>query len=137
MCLAQIAVLQSFSRFEKFLTKKRRLLMLTAMITGVGFVVLGLARWAPIIIAFIPITAGFGLSRTPLFISYMNKFIPSDKRATILSVTSMLRTLGICTVNFIAGFLSDWSMNYMLAIVGVVIIILATATKVKEEFLID
>lgn len=137
MCVAQIAVLESYSRFENYLGRKRRLLVATALITGIGFVVLGLSNSAWVIVPIIILTAGFGLSRTPLYISYMNKFIPSDKRATVLSVTSMARNIGIGMANLIAAGLAEWSVKYMMIVIGGLILFFALATRVKEEHLAD
>jgi MFS family permease len=135
MCLAQIAVLQSFNRFERYLGRKRRLLVVTALIAGIGFVGLGLSRSAWMLVCLIVVTAGFGLSRTPLYISYMNRFIPSDKRATILSVTSMARNIGIGLANLAAAAVSGWSLRYMMIASGAIIIFFALGTRVKEEHL--
>ncbi len=137
MCLAQIIVLQSFNRFEQYLGRKRRLLAVTALIAGVGFVGLGLSNSVWAIIFMIGVTAGFGLSRTPLYLSYMNKFIPSDKRATVLSVTSMARNIGIGLANLVAAAMAQWSMKYMMIVNGAIIIFFALATRVKEEHLAD
>ena len=137
MCLAQIAVMQSFGRFEEYLGGKKRLLVATALIAGIGFIGLGLARSAWVLVFWIAVTAGFGLSRTPLYISYMNKFIPSDKRATILSVTSMARNIGICLASLAAASMADWSLKQMILLNGAIILLFALTTRVKEEYLID
>jgi MFS family permease len=136
-CLAQIVVLQCFNRFEQYLGQKRRLLMATALIAGLGFIGLGLCHSAWVIVFLIVVTAGFGLSRTPLYISYMNKFIPSDKRATILSVTSMARNIGIGLANLAAAATAKWSVQHMMIINGVIILFFALATRVREEHLVD
>ncbi len=137
MSVAQIAVLESYSRFESFLGRKRRLLVATALITGIGFVMLGLSNTAWVIVPIIIVTAGFGLSRTPLYISYMNKFIPSNKRATVLSVTSMARNIGIGLANLIAAGLAEWSLKHMMIVIGGIILFFTLATRVKEEHLND
>jgi predicted MFS family arabinose efflux permease len=137
MCLAQIVIQQSFSRFEQYLGQKRRLLVATALVAGLGFVGLGLTRSPWAIVLMIVVAAGFGLSRTPLYISYMNKFIPSDKRATVLSVTSMARNMGIGVANLLAAALAKWSLGIMMIGSGAMIIIFALATRVKEEHLTD
>ncbi|MBN1570591.1 MAG: MFS transporter [Acidobacteria bacterium] len=137
MCLAQIVIQQSFSRFEQYLGQKRRLLVATALAAGIGFICLGLIGSAWVIVFLIVATAGFGLSRTPLYISYMNKFIPSDRRATVLSVTSMARNIGIGIANLVAAAVAKWSLKYMMIFSGVIIIFFALATRVKEEHLTE
>jgi MFS family permease len=136
-CLAQILVLQSFNRFEKYLGSKRRLLVATAVISGIGFIGLGVFNSAWATVTMIIVTAGFGLSRTPLYISYMNRFIPSDKRATILSATSMARNIGIGLGNLAAAATAQWSIQHMMIINGAIILLFTLATRVKEEHLTD
>jgi len=137
MCLAQIAVIANFIRLEKLLGRKRRLLLLSAAVPGALFIMLGLVHTTVLVVAAIILCAAFGLSREPLFTSYMNKYIPSDKRATVLSTTSMLRTLAICIANPIAGFLADWSIPMTLVIIGCSILAFSMFSRIREEHLID
>jgi MFS family permease len=137
MSLSQILIINNFIRLEKWLGSKKRLLFLSAFLTGVFFIVLGVTSYAPVVIAGIILGAGFGLSRGPLFSNYMNKYIPSDRRATILSTTSMLRTFSIVVVNTVSGLLADWSIPYTLLVLGMVVIGFSFLSKIKEEDLID
>lgn len=105
--------------------------------TGIFYILLAIIRYTPLVIAAIIICAGFGLTRGPLFSSYMNKYIPSDKRATILSTTSMLRTFAIVIINTISGFLADWSIPNTLIILGIAAILFTSFSKIKEAHLID
>ncbi len=137
MCLAQIFIISNFIRFERWLGAKKRLLFFTAFLTGVFFILLSVTRFAPLVIAGIILSAGFGLSRGPLFSNYMNKYIPSDKRATVLSTTSMLRTFSIVIVNTASGFLADWSIPNTLLILGIAAIVFSFLSRIKEEHLLD
>jgi len=137
MSLSQILIINNFIRIEKLLGSKRRLLFLSAFLTGVFFILLGITTAAPLVIAGIILAAGFGLSRGPLFSNYMNKYIPSDKRATILSTTSMLRTFAIVIVNSVSGILADWSIPNTLLILGASAIVFSFFSKIREEDLID
>lgn len=137
MAVGQIIIISKFAFFEKVFGSKKKLLGFTAVMAGLLFVLLGLTSWAPVVIPAIIFAAGFGLSRIPLFTSYMNKYIPSDKRATILSATSMFRTFSIVIANLIAGTLVGWSVSYSLIILGIAIIIFSLFSKIREEHLID
>jgi MFS family permease len=137
MSLSQILVINNFLHLEKWLGSKKRVLFLSAFLTGVFFILLGVASSAPVVIAGIILCAGFGLSRGPLFSNYMNKYIPSDKRATILSTTSMLRTFSIVVVNSVSGLLADWSIPNTLLLLGMAVIVFSFLSKIKEEDLID
>ncbi|MCP4154490.1 MAG: MFS transporter [bacterium] len=137
MTIFQIVVISNFFRLEGWLGSKRRLLVFSAVIAGLSFILLGVTGFAPLVILGIIVSAGFGLSRGPLFSNYMNKHIPSDKRATVLSTTSMFRTFSIVLVNISAGFLSDWSVSGTLLVLGILMIVFASLSKIKEEHLID
>jgi len=137
MAVGQILIISNFGVLERILGRKKRLLFFSAFAAGGFFILLGLTTLTAIVIPAVILAAGFGLSRGPLFTSYMNKFIPSDKRATILSATSMFRTFSIVIANLIAGTLAGWSVSNSLMILGAVIIIFSLFSKIREEDLID
>lgn len=137
MCVGQIAVLNNVIRLEHLLGSKRRLLLLGAIAPGIAFLVLGVTTAVPAVVVGIWVVASFGLSRTALFSSYMNKHIPSGHRATVLSCISMQRTLAIAVVNPIAGALADWSIPSTLVILGTAALALAAWSQVEEAHLID
>lgn len=137
MCIAQILVISQFTRLEQWVGSKKRLLFVSAFLPGLLFILLGFCRSVPVVIFAIVFSSGFGLSRGPLFSNYMNKYIPSDKRATVLSTSSMLRTFSIVLVNLVAGFLTDWSIPYTLVILGVAIVAFSFLSRLREEHLID
>lgn len=137
MCIAQIIIISNYIRFEKWLGNRKRVLFGGAVLTGVFYIILSVTTFAPVVFAGIILAAGFGLSRGPLFSNYMNKHIPSDKRATVLSTTSMLRTFSIVVVNITAGLLADWSIPKTLLILGIAAVIFPFLSKIKEEHLID
>jgi MFS family permease len=101
------------------------------------FILGGLTTLTPLVLMVIIIGGGFGLSRVPLFQSYMNKYIPSSERATILSTISMFRRFALVIVNPIVGFLVDWSFNYTLIILGVTAVIFSFISKIEEDHLLD
>ncbi len=137
MALVEIFVIENFGKFERVLGSKKKLILFTAVTTGMAFILLGLTSWPPVVIFLVILSAGTGLSRIPLFINYMNKYIPSEKRATVLSTTSMLSTLVIVIINPIAGLLADWSIPNTMIIMGVGIILFSVISRIEEEHLID
>lgn len=134
---SQILIMNNYEKLEKIFGSKKRLIFFSATITGVMFIIGGLTTFIPAVLLVIIIGGGFGLSRRPLFVSYMNKYIPSPKRATVLSAISMLRTFALVVVNPAVGLLVDWSLNYTLIILGVAAIIFSFISKVEESHLID
>lgn len=134
----EIVLLNSYSRLEKLLRSKRRLIFLSAIIIGIMFIVGGLSRFIPVVIVVILSVGGFAMTRRTLMINYMNKYIPSERRATIISSVSMLVSLSKMIFFPIVGFIIDKvSLNAALISLGVITIIFAIFSKVREEHLID
>lgn len=135
LCLGQIVVLGRIEAIEKWLGSRRNYLLLSSLLPGLGYLVLAVADSAPVVILTIIAIAAVGLSRPVLFTSYMNHFIPSPQRATILSTVSMLRTLTVAIVNPLAGWLVDWSMPHALALFGATAIVVGLLTRAGERHL--
>lgn len=135
--VAEIAFLQLYPIIEKILGKKRRLLFATSLFTGIFFILGGMTKWFPLALLSIVLAGGIGMTRRPLLASYMQKYIPSEKRATIMSGVNMLRTLSIVIGNLIIGKLADWSVTNTFIILGICAIVAAFISRVEEEHLID
>ncbi len=137
MCIGQILLLGNIERLEALVGSKKRYLLVSAVLPGVAFIIVGLSSHVVVVVLGVLVAAVFGMSRPPLFISYMNKYIPSEQRATVLSTISMLRTLAGAVINPIAGLLADWSITSAMIVFGIAAITLALFTRVEEAHLID
>lgn len=137
MTIGQIYLILNFRRVEQLLNSKKNVLFLTSFITGLLFVFLAFFKFLPVVIVLVVLISTFGLSRMALFSNYMNKYVESDKRATVLSTVSMFRTLGIVILNSIVGFLLQWSIYKTLFILGALTILFSFVSRVEEEYLID
>ncbi|MFH2105430.1 MAG: MFS transporter, partial [Parcubacteria group bacterium] len=134
---SEILFMNSYGRMEKWLGGKRRLIFASSVITGIAFIVGGLTKFIPLVVLVIALAGGFGLGRRPLFSSYLNKYIPSEKRATVLSSVSMLRKFTMVLMYPLVGLLVDQSLNYTLIILGIVAVIFSLVSRVREEHLVD
>ncbi|MBU3896397.1 MAG: MFS transporter [Nanoarchaeota archaeon] len=134
---SQILIMNYNIKLEKLLGSKRRLIFLSALITGIMFIVGGLTNMLPLVLLSIIVGGGFGLSRKPLFASYINKHIPSSKRATVLSTIYMLRQFAIAVVNPIVGLAVEWSLGNTLIILGVIAVIFSFISRIEEKHLLD
>jgi MFS family permease len=133
----QIPIMNNFARLEKIFGSKRRFLLFSALLPGICFILLGINTYIPLAIILICLIGGFGLSRMVLFQSYMNKYIESHNRATVISTISMLSSLVSAVIYPLVGLMVEWSLNYAFIIVGTLIITCALFSKIEEEHLID
>jgi hypothetical protein len=118
MALGQIALLARQQRVEKLVGGLVPMLRLTAILPALGFLWLAATSHPVPSIAGILIVSSFGLSRGPLFSGALNRHIPSEERATVLSAVSAARTLAIALIYPIAGMLMDLSLPGALASFG-------------------
>ena len=88
-------------------------------------------------VALLLIVAGFGLSRYVLLQNYMNKYIESDIRATVISTVSMIDRLVRALLYPAVGLLIEWSLTLALIVIGAGVIAFASLSRIEEEHLID
>ncbi|MHC1762299.1 MAG: MFS transporter [Negativicutes bacterium] len=134
-CIGQIFFLSNVERLEELLGAKRTLLVVTTLVAGGAFVLLGMISNLVVVAVLIVVGFTFSLPRIPIFSAYMNSYISSDKRATVLSLTSMCRTLAIVVVNPLIGLLADWSVAYTTIILGVGLMALGFFSRIEERHL--
>ena len=133
----QIPFMNNFEKLEKVFGSKKSYLLWSALISGVCFILLGINMYIPLTIILIIIIAAFGLSRNVLFQNYINKYIESDNRATVISTVSMVDRFVRALVYPLMGLLVEWSLNYAIIIIGVGVLIFALLSRVEENHLID
>lgn len=136
-CLAQIFVIHYFIRFEKLLGSKRKALFVSSIIVAVSLIICGISSSIFVVITAVIVGIGFGYGRYPSISNYMNKFIESNNRATVLSSISMFNRFFQAAINPFVGYLTDWSLNFTFIILGCIALIFSFFGGVKEEHLID
>lgn len=134
---SEILFIHANQKFEKVLGSKRTIISISFIIAGLVLLASGLIPIISIVIIAILIGGGISLSKLPLFESYLNKYISSQKRATTLSTIFMLEKLVLVILNPILGILADWSLNNTLVIIGAIAIIFPIISKIEEKHLID
>lgn len=110
---------------QKFIdkTKPRSLLVLSSLL-AVSFLLLSVTKvWIGIVFMFMQqLARGY---RVPVFQKYINKKIPSDKRATIISIQSFSHSIVIAILGPLAGLLLDHtSIFFSLSVMGIVMIVM-------------
>lgn len=114
LVLSEILVSASFERLEKFLGGQEAFIRVSALITAVPFILVAIHPNKLSIILFLVFAGGFGLTRATFISSHMNQFIPSEKRATVLSSISMFRKFALAAFNPLVGFTADKSLSLAL-----------------------
>lgn len=132
-CIGQIVFLSNIERLEGLLGSKRILLVAATIVSGGSFVLLGITNHWVVVTILIIVGFTFSLPRIPIFSAYMNRYIPSDKRATVLSLTSMFRTLAIVVVNPAIGLLADWSVACAMISLGVGLMAVGLFSRIEER----
>ncbi len=91
----------------KFIERTRgKSMILLSVLVASSFILLGLTRM-PFGFVFICLQQVARGVQIPVFMKYMNKHIPSNQRATIISCSSLLKNLAVAAAFPIAGFFMD------------------------------
>lgn len=129
-----ILLLSKVKLWEKIIGP-RNLLYITAFIPGIFYIILGFTKIIWIMLPSVLLIASFRGLREPLFSHYMNYYIKSSNRATVLSSINMLQKLVTMILYPLIGFLLDISLDYTLVLLGLFTLIFAFMSKVEEESL--
>ena len=136
--LAQIFVLNKISQTERLFGGRKNFLFFSTILTGTAFLLSGITKIIPLVLLSIFVIGAFGLTRRPVMDSYVNKYIPTAKRATILSTISMLRGMIIAALYLVVGFAVDrFSLSYTLLAIGGLLVAFAFFSKIEEKMLKD
>jgi MFS family permease len=125
LTLGQMALLARIGTVEALVGGPRRLVRLTALVPPLCLGALAFTANPAASVALSVVAAALGFARLPLFSGALNRLIPSERRATVLSAVSALRTLGIAALYPAFGFLVDRSLPLALAVLGAVGLLVA------------
>jgi len=119
MGLGQITLLSRVAQVERAVGGRARLTRLTALVPALAM--LGLAATTNVAASIVLIVAAAtaGLGRPPLFSGPVNRLIPSERRATVLSAVSAARTLAVGMIYPAVGAILDRSLVAALVFVGI------------------
>jgi hypothetical protein len=135
--ITEALFMNNFVSLEKLVGSKRRILIFSTLLIGLGYLTLGLTANPILVIIAATICASLSFGRQVLSINYMNKFISTENRATLLSTVSMGRMFGIMLLNPLMGWLAEQSLIWVLIGLGIVGIILGLINPIKEADLIN
>lgn len=135
--IAEIIVLNSVTKIEIVLNSKKKYILFSSLLVGICYLTLAFSFNIYIAIACMLLIGGFGMTMKPLFYSYMNKYIESKHRATVLSAVSMSKSIVAAITNVIFGYLVDWNVKYTLLGISLITIFFALTSKLEDKHLKD
>lgn len=119
-------------RFARLIGQEKKALLISQIITVAGMMAASSALgYYPVLSGFMLHEIGRGMFR-PLKQAYLNRRIPDEKRATVLSFESMLRQLGAGLGLIISGLIAD---SFSLQITWVVSMLIAFVSLIVFSFL--
>lgn len=131
----EMLISRNFVFLEKLFGSGKKLLKFSAIITAFTFLLTAAFPSIVTILLFIILAGGFGLTRLELMSAYMNKFIPSEQRATVISSISTFRRLALVLLNPFIGFTADYSLRLALLTVGLLPLLVFLFSPLKQEML--
>jgi hypothetical protein len=133
LTLGQIALLARVSTVTRWVGGHRRLVRVAAIVPALCLLGLATTASPAASVLLSVVAAALGFARFPLFSADLNRHIPSDHRATVLSAVSALRTAGVAVLYPVFGFLVDRSLPLSLAALGGLGVAVALAAAAPPE----
>jgi len=107
------------------------LLWWTAIIAGLGLLVLAFVHQMFVVLVAICGVAVARFLRKPVLNDYINQRIKSVRRATTLSAVSMIERISIGAGYILVALLTDISLSLILVVLGVLTMIFAVLTRIR------
>jgi len=131
----EMFVSADFTRLEKMFGSGTAYFKFSALVTSLSMVLVAVFPNIFTVLLLILFAGGFGLTRLELMSAYMNRFIPSSHRATVLSSISMFRRLSLVLLNPLIGYLADHSLSAALLIVSVLPMSVLLFSPLREKII--
>jgi MFS family permease len=133
MIASEIIVASNFVFFEKIFGSAKTYIRFSALITAAAFFLVATFTNIWTIVIFIIFAGGFGVTRLELMTAHMQKFIPSEKRATVLSSVSMFRRFTLIFINPLIGLIATQSLHTSLFVVGLLPLAVFFFSPIEQE----
>ncbi|MFC2074956.1 MFS transporter [Bdellovibrionota bacterium] len=117
--------------------KLRNVILFTAVIPGLGYIVLAFSGNVIVVLLGILLVSGLRLFRRPILRAFMNRHIQSENRATVLSGVTMMGTFVLFLFYPIVGALADKSLPLTLVILGVITILFSIFARISAEHIAE
>lgn len=137
LIVAEVLISASFVRLENLVGGIKNYLRLSALITAGGFFLVALYPHPITIGLFLVLAGGFGLTRMELMNSYINGFIPSEQRATVLSAISMFRRVALVFLNPVVGLMADKALVIPLVFLALLALAVFFFSRLGQESFAD
>ena len=135
LSLSQFTFLNIIPQFTTNSVNRKKMLLINTLIPGIGYVLIAIINFAPIVIILFLIVMGLGLSRYIIFTNGINKQITPENRVTVLSTINVISGTLKAFLYPLIGFLMMININFLYLIFGVLILIFAMKSKIKKEYL--
>ncbi len=135
MTISQVIFINLVPKLNSKVTRKKRLLLTFTIIPGFSLILIGILRLIVIIIVLFVILIGFGISRNFVHTRAKHLHIENENRATVLSTINMIGTAIKAILFPLTGYLMMGSLNVTFVVIGIVMLLLAILSRVKNDYL--
>ncbi|MFX1273528.1 MAG: MFS transporter [Promethearchaeota archaeon] len=132
----QVVFMNLVPKLYDHVGNRKKLLLIFTLIPGISFILLSILQISFMMIILFMMIVGFGISRSLIHTKSINTLIETENRATVLSTINMISTLIKAILFPLAGFLVESSLNLAFIVLGLIMILIAIFSRVKNQDLI-
>lgn len=118
---------------EKLFGSTNRFLFISGILSIIPIFLLALFPSVPMIFVAIILVSAFSVARFSRLNAINHHYIPSDRRATILSGISMLQRILFVVLNPVVGFMADISISLSLLFIGLIALLGLIILKLPHD----
>jgi MFS family permease len=117
---------------EEYLGVRRAVLLATAL-PGVLYLLMAASSYSLLAVLLFCLQWGAISIKEPLFAGYLNAHIPSEQRATVLSLVNTLKSIYIGAMGLVVGRIAEVSLPIVFVAMGVLVLAGALVLQIDER----
>ena len=135
LVIMEIVFTNLIPKLDEKIRNKKRFLVFYTLIPAMGFILISMTKLMLVGIILVVMILSVGFSRNVIYINGINKHIEGENRATMLSTINMISSFMRAILYPLVGYLVMIDLNIVFLVIGIIIVVLALVSRVKNEYL--
>ena len=135
LVIMEIVFTNLIPKLDEKIRNKKRFLVFYTLIPAMGFILISMTKLMLVGSILVVMILSVGFSRNVIYINGINKHIEGENRATMFSTINMISSFMRAILYPLVGYLVMIDLNIVFLVIGIIIVVLALVSRVKNEYL--